>query len=303
MNSVRTDDELLTVTKASPDAVARHDQQAWVGLFSRHAVIEDPVGSRPHHGGLYDRRSGVRGAASIERFYDTFIAPNEITFHIDQDIVARPFVVRDLDLELVMGPGVRARVPMHLVYEIAEEDGALKICHLRAHWEMLPMVRQVLSKGWPGLRVLNRLGLRLLATQGAGAALGFSRALWGIHEAGKAALHGFVGAVNRKEHATLARLFDEHNDGVLFPVESRRVAVDTLCEQVDLSLAATKLISSGYVTSCTFTARSGDVESRGVGLFEFNSRSRRLHAVQLYSKLNFLGGPFARVGRTPAPER
>jgi len=113
--------------------------------------------------------------------------------------VAGPFVVRDLELELAMGPGVTARVPMHLVYEITEEDGALKVCHLRAHWEMLPMVRQVLRNGWPGLMVLNRLGLRLIAQQGVGAVVGFSRALLGMHETGKIALRRFVDAVNRKD--------------------------------------------------------------------------------------------------------
>jgi len=44
MDMVRTDDQILNVAKASPAAVARHDGRAWVGLFSRHAVIEDPVG-------------------------------------------------------------------------------------------------------------------------------------------------------------------------------------------------------------------------------------------------------------------
>ena len=299
MDNRFTDEEVLAVAKASPDAVSRHDGLAWVGLFSRHAVIEDPVGSQPHQSGLYDRRSGVRGAGPIERFYDTFIGPNDITFHVEQDIVAGPFVVRDLAIELVMGPGVTARVPMHLVYEITAEDGRLKICHLRAHWEMLPMVRQVASKGWPGVMVLNRLGLRMIATQGVGAVCGFSRAVLGIHAAGKTALRRFVEAVNRKDRATLSALFDGRNAGVSFPGDSRSVAPDALCEQTDLFLSATKLISSGYITSCTLTARSGDTQARGVGLFEFNSRTRKLHAVQLYSQAALLQGIAAGAGQQP----
>ena len=283
MNAMRSRDELLEIAKLSPAAVARHDKRAWVDLFSRHGIIEDPVGSRPHHNGLYDRRSGVRGAAPIERFFDTFISPNDITFHVDHDIVAAPLVVRDLAIELVMAPGVTARVPMHLLYEITEEEGALKIAHLRAHWEMLPMVRQVLNKGWPGLMVLNRLGIRLITTQGVGAVFGFSLALLGLHAAGKTALRRFVDAVNRKDRVTLASLFDERNDGIAFPAAGRCVAPESFCEQVDLSLSVTKLISSGYVTSCSFTVRSGDKESAGVGLFEFNSRTRKLHAVRLYA--------------------
>jgi len=273
---------------ASPEAVARHDRPAWIGLFSRHAVIEDPVGSRPHQSGLSDRRSGVRGAGPIERFYDTFIGPNEITFHVAHDIVAGPLVVRDLEIELVMAEGVTVRVPMHLVYEITTEDGRLKICHLRAHWEMLPMVRQVLSKGWPGGMVLNRLGLRLIATQGLGGVFGFSRAVLGMHAAGKRALLRFVDAVNRQDGATLTALFDADNEGISFPRQSRCVAPAALCERSALSLSTTKLISSGYVTSCTFSARSGSAQATGVGLFEFNSRTRKLHAVQLFSEAALL---------------
>ncbi len=277
-----TDTELLDVAKASPDAVARHDKAAWVGLFSTHAVIEDPVGSRPHHGGLHDRRSGLRGAGPLERFYDTFIAPNEITFRVDRDIVTGRCVVRDLTIELVMGAGLNIRVPMHLLYEITDEDGVLKICHLRAYWELVPMVRQVLSKGWPGLRVMNRLGLRMIGNQGLGAVVGFANGMRGVHGSGKQTVHRFVEAINRKDGATLATLFDARNDGIAFPAERQALAPESFCNQADVALSVTKLLSAGYVTSCTFTGQSGDTGVNGVGLFEFNSRTRKLHAARLY---------------------
>ena len=64
--------ELLAAVGRSPAAVAVHDRAAWVGLFSDGARVNDPVGSRPHV-----------GRAAIEKFYDTFIAPNTITFHVN----------------------------------------------------------------------------------------------------------------------------------------------------------------------------------------------------------------------------
>ena len=281
MNDARAN-ELLDVVKASPDAVARHDKAAWVGLFSTRAVIEDPVGSRPHHNGLHDRRSGVRGAGPIERFYDTFIAPNAITFHVDQDIVSGRIVIRDLTVEIAMAAGVTVRVPMHLLYEITDEDGALRIAHLCASWELFPMVRQVLSNGWPGLMVMNRLGLRMVARQGLGAVIGFSKGMFGIHSAGKETVRRFVEAINRKEATALASLFDARNDGIAFPAGRKSFAPESFCNQVDVLLVVTKLLSSGYITTCSFTARAGETESRGVGLFEFNSRTGNLHAARLY---------------------
>jgi len=275
-------EQLLDVAKASPAAVAAHDKAAWVGLFSRHAVIEDPVGSKPHHNGLHDPRSGVRGPGPLERFYDTFIAPNEIAFNIERDIVSSPFVLRDVTIEITMAPGLSVRVPMHLLYEIAEEDGALKVAHLRAHWELAPMVGQVFGKGWPGVMTMNRLGLRMIVNQGFGSVLGFSRGILGIHGSGKRTVARFVDATNGRNKVAFAELFARGNAGIGFPGEGEILDAESFCDRLSGPLSVTKLISSGYVTSCTFSVRSGDSERQGVGLFEFNSRSRKLHSVRLY---------------------
>ena len=63
-------------SNALPRRPRAHDRDGWVGLFTADGVVEDPVGSRPH-----------RGRAEIERFYDTFIGPRDITFHRDADVV------------------------------------------------------------------------------------------------------------------------------------------------------------------------------------------------------------------------
>ena len=86
---------LLAAVERSPQAAAARDRAAWVGLFTADGRIEDPVGSRPHV-----------GHAQIGRFYDTFIGPRDIEFHRDLDIVSVPVVLRDLELEVAMGPAV-----------------------------------------------------------------------------------------------------------------------------------------------------------------------------------------------------
>ncbi len=272
----------MEVVKASPAAVARHDKESWVALFSRHAVIEDPVGSKPQHNGLHDPRSGVRGSAPLARFFDTFIAPNDISFHVQRDVVSSPFVVRDVTIELVMKAGLKVHVPMHLLYEICDEDGAPKIAHLRAHWELIPMVRQVLANGRPGVVTISSLGLRMAVNQGLGAVIGFGRGVLGIHRAGKNTVTSFVNAVNERNPQALAALFDSPNDGIRFPGAGTILDPATVGRRFDGTLSVSKLISSGYVTSCTCGIRSGDSELGGVGFFEFNSRTRKLHSVRLY---------------------
>ena len=54
-----TSEELLELVNRSPAAVAIHDKQAWLELFSRAAVVQDPVGTAPHR-----RTGGGDGATS-----------------------------------------------------------------------------------------------------------------------------------------------------------------------------------------------------------------------------------------------
>lgn len=75
------------------------------------------MGSRPHV-----------GRSQIERFYDTFIGPREITFHRDLDIVSGTSVIRDLTLEVGMGSGVRLMNPVFLRYDLHQAGGDWQTC-------------------------------------------------------------------------------------------------------------------------------------------------------------------------------
>ena len=130
MSELFTRDALIAHVERSPKAVAAQDRTGWLNLFADFAIVEDPVGSHPHVAGLYDRRSGHRGNGPIARFYDTFIADNTVLFHVERDLVCGPYVMRDLDLE---PGGLGRRVPMHLLYEMVEQRGELKVRRLAAH--------------------------------------------------------------------------------------------------------------------------------------------------------------------------
>lgn len=170
---------LIDFVERSPAAVTRHDRAGWIALFAADCVIEDPVGSRPHLAGNRD---------VIGRFYDTFIAPNEIVFHRGRDYVDGMKVLRDLEIEIRMTPRVAIRVPMFLVYELVRESGALRIRRLAAHWELRPMVMQLLRHGLRGLPSAMALGVRMLRLQGVGGTLGFLRAWRSVGAEGKAAV-------------------------------------------------------------------------------------------------------------------
>ncbi|WP_161894032.1 nuclear transport factor 2 family protein [Gordonia spumicola] len=152
---------LLATAERSPAAVAAHDKQAWLDVFTDGGVVNDPVGSAPH-----------RGRDRLGRFYDTFIAPNTVTFHPEHDIVCDDVVVRDLTLEITMSDAVTLFVPAHLRYEMASPD---RIASLHAHWELPAMVGQMLGTGVSSAPVSLRLSTLLIRNQGLAGTAGFAR--------------------------------------------------------------------------------------------------------------------------------
>ncbi|MGW6693269.1 nuclear transport factor 2 family protein [Rhodococcus sp. NPDC054953] len=189
---------LLALAHASPAAVADHDRDAWLGLFARSHVVEDPVGGRPVLGGLYDRRSRRRGGQPLARFWDTFIAPNDIRFHVERDdIVDGMTVVRDVTIETRLGGGVVAKAPMHLLYETTLDDGEPRIRRIAAHWAAAPMFAQVAGVDPAKVRVGLSMAGRMLRHQGVGGTLAFGAAVRSVGDRGKQAVRHLVEAAGR----------------------------------------------------------------------------------------------------------
>jgi hypothetical protein len=174
---------VLATVERSPSAAGAHDRTAWVGLFTGAAQIEDPVGSRPH-----------TGRAEIERFYDTFIGPRNITFHRGADIVHGRTVLRDLVLEVAMGtssnPAVTMRIPAVLRYDVQPNGSGtshdeLGISRLQAFWELPAMVWQFARNGPVAVPAAAQLTRALLSNQGPAGAVGFMSGLVGVGARGK----------------------------------------------------------------------------------------------------------------------
>lgn len=274
--------QLLATVEQSPAAVAVHDKAAWLAIFARYHVVEDPVGSAAHVGGLYDAASGQRGNGALSRFFDTFIAPNNIRFAVAGDYVGGHHVVRDLTIHITMSDAVEVEVPMCLLYELVEENGSWKIQRLAAHWELLPMMAQLLGKGLACLPVLAALSWRMLKLQGMGGMLGFSKAALNIGNGGKRRVRQFVDAFNRRSLADLMAQCAGDARMISWPCADEPLNPSMLLEQRGGELQVDKLLAAGDTVTAKVCWRQGDAEQRGVALFEFNRKLGRISALRLY---------------------
>ena len=190
-----SDQEKLALVKASPEAVAQHDKTAWLNLFTTDALVNDPVGSKPHV-----------GHAQIGRFYDSFIAPNKITFAPEHDTVCGDTVVRDLTIVTILLTGLTVPVATHIRYELKEEAGQLKIHRLYAHWQLTPMVLKTLGSGFIGLRSYAKLSVRMLKCQGLGGVMGFMRGFSGGGRRRRKTAENFLSRLAQADVATVQAL-------------------------------------------------------------------------------------------------
>ncbi|NNH74627.1 SnoaL-like domain-containing protein [Nocardia uniformis] len=264
MSANPTAAELLSTVEASPKAVAAHDKAAWVDLFADGASVEDPVGSRPHV-----------GRSAIDRFYDTFIAPNDIAFRIEHDVVCGMTVFRDLSIETTMSTGVMLPVPMHLRYDITDIDGVLKIRALRAHWELPGMIAQLMGAGTAGLLAGMKLGPQLIGNQGVGGALGFMRAMGTVGARGKKAAGALLDAAARGDAAGVR--------AVLAPVARLEWPVGDAMSVEDFVTRAARLrwskpIAAGRTVTATVESR----DARGIAQLDFTDRGHRIQAARIF---------------------
>jgi ketosteroid isomerase-like protein len=271
-----THDQKLETAKASPAAVARHDKEEWLGLFAQDGVVEDPVGAAPHQAG------GSAGKLALDRFWDTFIAPNAITFHVARDIVATHHVVRDVDIEIRSSTGMQLHVPTYILYELCEENGELKVARLAAHWELVGMVWQVMTSGWAGIRMLTLQTINMFRSQGLSGVRGYLRGFTGVFGQGKDVVRRFVEAVNGKDIGLLSRLFDTRGDGIEFPVGGATFTTTEFLDENQVELTVTDLKSSGFSTTARFTAQVEGAKHEGIAIFDFDRGSRRLQRVRFF---------------------
>ena len=275
-------DAKMAVAKASPDAVAAHNKAAWLALFSYKGIVEDPVGAKASQGDSWNWKKLVNDDSQLENFYETFIAPNTIKFNVYQDIVIGNTVIRDVGIETTLSSGIVMVVPVHLMYELKEENGALKIGRLAAHWELPVMVTQVINQGLKGIQTMIDLGMRMLSIQGASGVLGYLQGFTaGIFDDGKPAVASFITASKAKDSAALANLFASTNEGIQFPTGSATLTPASFVAQ-NPQIVVSDVRSAGFVTSFKFTATVQGIARTGVAFFDFDSTSKKIKKARFF---------------------
>lgn len=263
----------ITLINASPEAVANHDKEAWLGLFTRDAEVHDPVGSRAH-----------AGEQAISRFYDTFIAPNHIAFDVEHDVVDGDTVVRDLVIETTLSTGLQIGVPTHIRYELSEEDDQLKIRRLFAHWELRRMVWQTLATGWLGWATYAKLSVHMLKCQGLSGVLGFMSGFLGVGSRGKKHAENLLAAISRNDVLSARRYVENGHalslGGMTWSQGDISDKPEGCADVADIArelqgLRWSKLTAAGR--SVTATIHHGD--RRGVAWFGFNARRRKRYGI------------------------
>jgi hypothetical protein len=274
-----TSEDLLELVGRSPAAVAAHDKSAWLDLFSREAVLQDPVGTAPQR-----RTPSAAGSDPLDRFWETFIAPNRISFTSYQDIVIGEEVVRDVAIRSEFESGVSIEVPAYLVYRTSQENGEERIQALTAHWELRSMLRQVLGEGLAGLLSMVQLGWRMLRLQGPAGVLGFSKGLSrGIFGRGRRAILDFAAALNTRDEKALEGLIDGEETLIEYPAGVGESVSEFLAGAGrGLRIDVSGLTSAGWWSSCVFQASRADVTHRGVAFFEFNPKTRKISSARFF---------------------
>jgi hypothetical protein len=274
-----TSEDLLELVGRSPAAVAARDKSAWLDLFSREAVLQDPVGAAPQR-----RAPSTAGSDPLDRFWEIFIAPNRISFASYQDIVIGAEVVRDVAIRTELESGISVEVPAYLVYRASEENGEGRIESLMAHWELRSMLRQVLGEGLAGLRTMLQLGWRMLRFQGIAGILGYSKGLFrGIFGRGRRAVLDFAAALNARDEKALEGLTDGAETLIEYPAGVGESVSEFLAGAGrDLRIDVSGLTSAGWWSSCVFQASRGDVTHRGVAFFEFNPKTRKISSARFF---------------------
>lgn len=256
-------EQLITHVARSPKLCAAHDKAGWLGLFASDGQVNDPVGSTPHD-----------GRQQLDNFYETFIAPNQLSFNVSNDVVCGMSVMRDLDILSVMSTGVRVTVPMHLRYELVEEGGALKIRRLYAHWELPAMLKQQMGS-LNGILTSFQLTPRMLRYQGVAGVVGFMRGLGGNGRAGKATASTFLAALASGD-ATAAGAFLADGATIEVPFGTK-VALPELAAGVR-GLEWRKLIGSGDYVSATVQIGP----RRGVAVLHLPESAGRISSLHLF---------------------
>ena len=119
----------------SRDYAVAKDKENWLALFTKDALVQDPIGKSP----LDPEGNGHKGIAAIEKFYDTVIANGDIEFTIIESIPCADECANYAQIVNLVGD-IKIETQMIVIYRINSNN---KIESLRAFWDYQKMENQL----------------------------------------------------------------------------------------------------------------------------------------------------------------
>ncbi len=119
----------------SRDYAVAKDKENWLALFTKDALVQDPIGKSP----LDPEGNGHKGIAAIEKFYDTVIANGDIEFTIIESIPCANECANYAQIVNLVGD-IKIETKMIVIYRINSNN---KIESLRAFWDYQKMENQL----------------------------------------------------------------------------------------------------------------------------------------------------------------
>jgi hypothetical protein len=188
--------EILALVARSPACVAAHDRDGWLALFADDAAIEDPVGSP----------AAPKSTGVLARFWDAFIAPNQIRFDVRADYTFGSSTLRDALIHTTTPGGVSVDVEAYLEYRLAP-DGQ-RVERMRAFWSLPTMVLFVLTSGPRAWFAMTGLFANMLRHLGFSWVFRYLASLWrAVGSRGADRARAIAEALSRRDEARLATLF------------------------------------------------------------------------------------------------
>ena len=268
-------DARLRTARMSPEIANRHDQAAWLALYTEDAVVEDPFGTPPCRRGTRTRG----GQDDLERFYATFIAPASIRIEERLDVVVGNTVIRDVVLHVRLAGGGQASIPAFLEYELDASSSTLRVRRMRAYWDARRNGRAMMAQGVRGKLTSLLSMVRLLRHFGRhGTRRYLEGTKRGVRRDGPAIVRALVGALVAGDRAAVDAITTKDATLVLPGRASRPLAeaAGTLKLEIDAP------ICSGFmcVSRCRTRVATGDME--GIAFVEVDASSKRVASLRLF---------------------
>ena len=121
----------LTASQSSWRCVQAHDREGWLALMADDVVVEDPIGKSVTN----PDGTGVRGKEGVAAFYDSSIAPNQITITCEETFPSSSpdEIAHILKLCFKFENGFTSKVRGVFTYKVNE---AGLITNMRGYWNL-----------------------------------------------------------------------------------------------------------------------------------------------------------------------